>query len=236
MNLLIVKKSELVSESTVLISGRRVAHLNEILDSSAGSELKVGLLGGKRGRGIIKKIDSESAEIELDLTDDPPEKLPLTVIIGLCRPKVLSRLISDLTSYGVQHIEIVKTFFGDKGYWTNELFTPEGLFEAVVKGLEQSMDTIEPSVTLVKRFGPYSEDVLPNYSINSKCYIANPGAVEKLGDIAVSTPGCIAVGPERGFTKYEVNQFVKAGFKPVSLGERIIRTEAAVHVCVSKFL
>jgi len=236
VNLLIVKRSELVTDSAALISGRRVSHLNEILDSSAGSELRVGLLGGKRGRGVIKKIDSESAEIELDLTDDPPAKLPLTVIIGLCRPKVLSRLIADLTAYGVQHIEIVKTFFGDKGYWTNELFTPEGISEAVVRGLEQSMDTIEPKVTLIKRFGPYSEDILPGYSTNSMCYIAHPGSAEKIGNVAGAAPACIAVGPERGFTKYEVDQFVKAGFRPVSLGERIIRTEAAVHVCVSNFL
>ncbi|MBO4441333.1 RNA methyltransferase [bacterium] len=236
MNLLIVNRSELVSDSTALISGRRVSHLNEILDSSAGSGLKVGLLGGKRGRGVIKKIDSESAEIDLDLTDDPPAKLPLTVIIGLCRPKVLSRLIADLTAYGVRHIEIVQTFFGDKGYWANGLFTPEGISEALLKGLEQSMDTIEPTVTLVKRFGPYSEDVLPKYSMDSKCYVAHPGSGTKLGDIAAAEQSCIAVGPERGFTKYEVNQFLKAGFQPVSLGERIIRTEAAVHVCVSNFL
>jgi 16S rRNA (uracil1498-N3)-methyltransferase len=57
-----------------------------------------------------------------------------------------------------------------------------------------------------------------------------------LRNIKKGTGNVIAIGPERGFTKYEVNQFIKAGFIPVKLGNRIIRTEAAVHTAVSQGL
>ena len=138
--------------------------------------------------------------------------------------------------YGVEGIEIIQTYFGDKGYWENELFTESGLAEAVVKGLEQSMDTIPPKISLVKRFGPYSNDILPEYAAKSSCYIALPRDFPKIGEIEKGKSNIIAIGPERGWTKYEAAQFIKAGFQPVSLGNRVVRTEAAVHACVAHFI
>ena len=37
----------------------------------------------------------------------------------------------------------------------------------------------------------------------------------------------VLVGPESGFTRDEVDMAVKAGFTPVSLGSRILKTETA---------
>ena len=236
MNLLLLDRSDLIAENKAEISGEKVRHLNEILKAEQGNEVRVGLLGGKKGKAVIEKIETEKALLSFDLNEDPLPKIPLSVIVALVRPKVLSRLISDLVSYGVSGIEIIQTYFGDKGYWENELFTENGLKEAVVKGLEQSMDTIMPKINLVKRFGPYSNDILPTYPANSSCYIALPGDFPKIGEIEKGRSNIIAIGPERGWTKYEANQFIKAGFQPVSLGNRVIRTEAAVHACVAHFI
>jgi 16S rRNA (uracil1498-N3)-methyltransferase len=38
----------------------------------------------------------------------------------------------------------------------------------------------------------------------------------------------LAVGPEGGFSPYEAGSFVKAGFKPVTLGDTVLRAESAV--------
>ena len=236
MNLLLLNRSDLIAENKAEIFGKKVSHLNEILKLNPGNEVRVGVLGGKKGKGVIEKIETERAVISFELNEEPLPKIPLFVIVALARPKVLSRLISDLVSYGVSGIEIIQTYFGDKGYWENELFTKEGLDEAVAKGLEQSMDTIPPEISLIKRFGPYSNDVLPEYPINSKCFIALPGDFPNIGEIEKGKSNVVAIGPERGFTKYEAAQFIKAGFLPVSLGNRIIRTEAAVHSSVAHFL
>ena len=236
MNLLLLNRSDLIAENKAEISGDKVRHLNEILKAEPGNEVRVGLLGGKKGKAVIEKIETEKALLSFNLNEDPLPKIPLSVIVALVRPKVLSRLISDLVSYGVSGIEIIQTYFGDKGYWENELFTESGLAEAVVKGLEQSMDTIPPKISLIKRFGPYSNDILPEYEAKSNCYIALPGDFKKIGEIEKGKSNIIAIGPERGWTKYEAAQFLKAGFKPVSLGSRIIRTEAAVQVCAAHFI
>ena len=236
MNMLLLHRSDFIAENTAEIFGDKVRHLNEILKSNPGNEIRVGLLGGKKGRAVIEKIDAEKALLSFDLNENPLPKIPLSVIVALVRPKVLSRLISDLVSYGVEKIEIIQTYFGDKGYWENDLFSEAGLADTVEKGLEQSMDTVPPKINLVKRFGPYSNDILPEYAANSNCYIALPGEFPKIGEIVKGTSDVVAIGPERGFTKYEAAQFIKAGFQPVSLGGRILRTEAAVHSCVAHFI
>jgi RsmE family RNA methyltransferase len=236
MNLLLLNRSDLITENKAEIFGEKVRHLNEILKVNPGNEIRVGILDGKKGKAVVEKIETEKAVLSFELNEDPLPKIPLFVIVALARPKVLMRLISDLVSYGVSGIEIIQTYFGDKSYWENDLFSEKGLKEAVVKGLEQSMDTIMPEINLVKRFGPYSNDILPKYSINSNCYIALPGEFPKIGEIEKGKSNIVAVGPERGWTKYEAAQFIKAGFQPVSLGNRVVRTEAAVHACVAHFI
>jgi 16S rRNA (uracil1498-N3)-methyltransferase len=49
---------------------------------------------------------------------------------------------------------------------------------------------------------------------------------------ALSSPGrgrgiCVLTGPEGGFEDHEINAAVQRGFTPVSLGQRILRTETA---------
>jgi len=237
MNQLIIFRSEIISENTAVISGKRVSHLNEILKVYPGSKIKAGLFNGKKGVAEIEKLDGEKAILKFNFDAEPEPKIPLTVIIGLSRPKVMSRLISDLTTSGVEKIEIIQTYFGDKGYWDNDIFTPSGLEECIVKGLEQSMDTVPPEISIVKRFGPYSNDVITQYNQEyTACFLTFPNAEDHLRNIEKKNKNVIAIGPERGFTKYENSQFIKAGFIPVKLGNRIIRTEAAVHAAVAGFI
>jgi len=237
MNHILIFRSEITSENTALISGKRVRHLNEILKMKQGQIVRSGLLGGQKGDAEIIEISESAATLKLSFNENPQPKIPLNVIVGLCRPKVLARIISDLTSMGVSRIDIIQTYFGDKGYWDNDLFSTSGLEAAVVKGLEQSMDTIAPEINLVKRFGPYSNDVLPKMTVgNITGFIALPGSADSLGSVQKDRENIIAIGPERGFTKYESGQFVKAGFKPVSLGSRILRTETAVMAATASFL
>ncbi|WP_156498209.1 RsmE family RNA methyltransferase, partial [Oleiphilus sp. HI0043] len=44
----------------------------------------------------------------------------------------------------------------------------------------------------------------------------------------------LIIGPEGGFTEYEVNKLKEAGFEGVHLGERILRVETAVPVLISR--
>jgi RsmE family RNA methyltransferase len=44
----------------------------------------------------------------------------------------------------------------------------------------------------------------------------------------------LAVGPEGGFIPYEIDMLVSCGFKPVSMGERILSVETAVPALIAR--
>ena len=50
---------------------------------------------------------------------------------------------------------------------------------------------------------------------------------ELIGSLKPGQSLSIFIGPEGGFEKEEVEQAVKAGAKPLTLGKRILRTETA---------
>ena len=59
MNLLLLDRSDLIAENKAEIFGGKVHHLNEILKVNPGNEIRVGLLGGKKGKAVIEKIETE---------------------------------------------------------------------------------------------------------------------------------------------------------------------------------
>jgi len=63
--------------------------------------------------------------------------------------------------------------------------------------------------------------------------VGSPGALADLPLKSGLKRLTLLVGPEAGFSKDEVESTVKAGFAPVSLGSRVLRTETAGPVAVA---
>jgi RsmE family RNA methyltransferase len=71
--------------------------------------------------------------------------------------------------------------------------------------------------------------------------VAHPGAAEEAprGPLAAagtaeSAPVTLAIGPEGGFIDAEVASLREVGFRPVSLGPRILRVETAVASIIGR--
>jgi RsmE family RNA methyltransferase len=99
--------------------------------------------------------------------------------------------------------------------------------EQLLLGLEQAGDTVLPEVFIRRRFKPFVEDELPGLLLNADGMVAHPGAPnpsprKPRGAVV------IAVGPEGGFTEYEVAKLAEAGMTPVNIGARPLRSEFAV--------
>ena len=90
-----------------------------------------------------------------------------------------------------------------------------------------------PKVSFHKRFKPFVEDILPTLANNSTKLIAHPGIGEQC-PLAINQATILAIGPEGGFTPYEVNKFLEAGFNGIHLGPRILKVENALTVLTAK--
>jgi len=235
MNLVLLFEEDLVARGRARLSGRRFLHVREVHRALAGQELKVGLLGGRIGRGCVTAMDEGSLELELVLDQDPPPKLPFTLIVALPRPKVLNRVVASATSLGVARIVFLNAWKVEKSYWKSPRLAEENLRHQCLLGLEQAGDTVLPELQVARLFRPFVEDALPALAAGFRKLLAHPGAPGPCPR-DLREPVLLALGPEGGWVDAEVASFLKAGFEAVSLGPRILRTETAVAALAGRLL
>lgn len=233
MNLVLLLEEDLVSPTRARLGGRRFRHVCEVHRAAVGKELKVGLLGGLLGRGMVTAMDGERLEMELLLDQPPPPKLPLTLIVALPRPKVLNRLLASATSLGTARIVLLNAWKVEKSYWKSPRMVEENLLHQCLLGLEQAGDTVLPELRVARLFRSFIEDELPALSAGSRRLFAHPGAALPCPR-NLSEPVTLALGPEGGWAEAEVASFGRAGFEAVSLGPRILRTETAVAAILGR--
>jgi len=233
MNQILLVDDDFVGGKAVL-KGRRLSHVREILGKDKGDLIKAGILGDKRGTARILRIDEECAILEPTLDDDPPAKLPLTLVIAMQRPKVLKRILQCAAALGVSQIYIIRTWRTEKSYFSNSILSPDNLRDELILGLEQSRDTILPEILLRTRFRPFVEDEIPAIIKNSIALAAHPYADTPCTRAPSGSSVTLALGPEGGFIPFEIELLSAQGFTPVSLGERILRTEQAFPYLVGK--
>ena len=233
MNLLLLEQQHFIDERHAELDQRQLRHVLEIHQASEGDELRVGLLNGNVGKGVITHLSSEKMHLEVELDTPPPPALPLTVLLALPRPKMLKRSLQHLTALGVKKIVLMNSYRVEKSFWQSPWLSPEKVREQLILGLEQARDTVMPEVILEKRFKPFVEDRLPALVEGKLGLVAHPIGGESCPH-QISRPAVLAIGPEGGFIEYEVDKLEQAGFQRIHLGPRILRVETAVTAIVSK--
>src|SRR5690606_20012728 len=88
-----------------------------------------------------------------------PEKLPVTLIVALPRPKVLRRLIMDSVTLGIEKIILLHSYRVDKSYWQTPFL--QQLNHYIELGLEQAGATVHPRIAVWPPVQPLPEAILP---------------------------------------------------------------------------
>lgn len=233
MNLIILFEQDFLSDKTVRLTDDRFNHIKKIHRSEKGNTVKIGQLNGLIGSGVISEIADTYVDIEVTLTDIPPPKLPLTIILSLPRPKMIRRIFRSITELGIEQLIIINSNKVEKSFWQSPALNPENVDNYLIAGLQQAKDTVPPKVTFKRLFKPFVEDELPSLMTDSQGFIAHP-CIGHACPHAFNQRSVLAIGPEGGFTDYEVNKFIDAGFDGIHLGERILRVENAVTALTSK--
>lgn len=234
MNIILLSPQEIACDGTVTISDtRRLTHIIQFHQPTCGDTLKVGVEGGLMGRGEVIEISPTSITLKCTLTDEPPSPSPITLLLGLPRPKMLKRILQSATVLGVKSIYLINSYRVEKSYWQTPFLSEQAIREQLLLGLEQGCDTLLPEVHLIKRFKPFVEDELPAIAANSLALAAHPYTHRECPR-APTGKITLAIGPEGGFIPYEIDLLEKAGFNTVTLGSRIMKVETAVPYLISR--
>ncbi|VXD00585.1 16S rRNA (uracil(1498)-N(3))-methyltransferase [Pseudomonas sp. 9Ag] len=233
MNLLLLEAADFVAADRVILRDRRLKHLQEVHRAEAGESLRVGLLGGQMGQGQLLRLDAQEAELEVQLQQAPPAKLPVTLVLALPRPKMLRRVLQTVASMGVPRLVLLNSYRVEKSFWQTPFLEPQAIREQLLLGLEQARDTLLPEVIIEKRFKPFVEDRLPQLVAGTLGLVGHPGEYPPCPR-ALSEPVTLAIGPEGGWIPYEIEKLTEAGLQPVQLGDRILRVETAVSALLAR--
>lgn len=233
MNHILLCEDDFIDANHVRLHGRRYEHAREVLKVSSGKVLQVGLLGGKTGSGTVLAINGSELLLDVVLEDEPPEPLAATIILAMPRPKVFKRVLQGITAMGVKNVILFNTWRVDKSYWQCPALEPCALREQLMLGLEQSRDTTLPKIYLEPRFKPFVEDRLPSIAAGTCALVAHPGS-EQACPVNVQQTVTLAIGPEGGFTNYEIEMLIAAGLTSVHLGNRPLRVETAVPALIGR--
>lgn len=233
MNLLLLKDTEL-SDHTAVLSGRRHQHIRNVLKLGSGDQIKTGLINGRIGQAEILSITELKTKICLrETATEPPCPISCKVVLAMPRPKMMRRVIQNLVAMGVKDIHLIHSWRVEKSFWQTPWLLPDSLEEQCLLGLEQAVDTIMPGISLHKRFKPFVEDCLPDILADSNALVAHPRA-EQACPVQLTEASTLIIGPEGGFTEYEIDMLEKAGAKAVSIGPRILRVETAIPALLSR--
>ena len=227
MNLILFTDGDRLEPSKIALRGRRLQHLRQIHRANSGDILRVGEIDGLMGEGEILEINDEFATLAISLHQSPPDKLPLSLVLALPRPKMLRRILRTIAELGVPELHLINSYRVEKSYWQSPVLNQDTLREYLLQGLEQSRDTQVPRVHHHHAFKPFVEDNLPGMIRGGDALLAHPGEHSPCPR-HISGETLLVIGPEGGFIPYEVDKLQSAECKVVSLGPRILRVENAV--------
>ena len=163
----------------------------------------------KDNNALVKKELNENNELDVDIT----------VILALIKNDKMDFALQKLTELGVKRIVPYKAYRSvvKEGKANNKL----DRFKKIVKeASEQSHRNIIPEIcdyVDIKDLDKYKSEI-------------NLVAYEKNDDVVNSFKGksiTLIIGPEGGFDPDEINKIISMGYKPISLGKRILRAETA---------
>ena len=230
MNLILLEASDVAGGCDVRLSGTRAAHLRNVLRVAAGHLVRVGILGGPCGVGTVQSVSDDTIELQCSFETTLPTRPQIDLLLALPRPKVLRRLWAQFAALGVGQIVLTNAERVERHYFDTHVLTPECYRPLLVEGLQQARDTRLPTVSIHRRFKVLVEDELDALFGRGLRVVADPAATKRAVAVvqeSVEERVLLAVGPEGGWTDFEVQLLETHGFKPFGMGSRTLRTDTA---------
>lgn len=231
MNLMILERHELDAEERVTVSGVRARHLHTVLRATPGQPIRIGVLDGPLGSGVITAITADTAALACTFDLPVPDRPAVDVLLAVPRPKVLRRLWAQLAALGVGRIVLTNAARVERNYFDTHVLEAATYRPLLIEGLQQARDTRLPLVSVHRSFRILVEDDLTALSDAATRLVADPASRDPIhARLTPPPPGrvLLAVGPEGGWNQFERDLLAAHGFVGVTMGARTLRSDTAL--------
>lgn len=211
--------------SEIRVEGEAYRHLFRARRVETGARLRVVDGRGRARWGEVARVDRSSAVVEL--REPAPANEPafrLELLVPTCRPERASWLVEKATEVGVCAVRFLSTARAPRDFGSGTL---ERLRRVAAAAVEQCHRALLPDIT-----GPHSWGEVASLaaSCGSLRWFLDPGPAGADWGETAGGSGALLVGPEGGLDAGERRELLEAGWRPVGLGERILRIETAALV------
>ena len=220
MNIILFEENEFFLPS----SDERAKHIRKVLHLGVGDSFRAGVINSYRGTATIMSSDEKGMEISFSPEENGAFLYPLTLIIAQVRPICMRRILREAVSMGVGKMILPVSDLGERSYLGASLYTEGEYRKILIDGAMQSGFTGVSSVQIAGTL----DEALAEASGDVKILLDNRKGASRLSDADLKDRSAVlAIGPERGWSEREVRLFEEAGYYPMLLGKRILRTETA---------
>ena len=234
MNLIILQPLEVDVAGRAVLTDERARHIRKVLRAEPGKQLRVGLLDGPLGAGTVVSVDEKQIVLQCEFEAEPPSRPQVDLLLAMPRPKVLKRLWPQLAALGVGRIVLLRADKVERYYFDSHVLKPDFYNERLIEGLQQARCTHLPEVLVRPLFKPFVEDELDGLFSKHWKLLADPSGEKRLGDFKFDGERVVlAIGPEGGWTSYELELLKAHGFELFGMGNRVLRTDTATVGLVS---
>jgi 16S rRNA (uracil1498-N3)-methyltransferase len=219
-------------------------HASRVLRLEQGDELILFDGSGGEYRASIELINKSGVAVAVEkyLDIERESRLDITLAQTVCASEKMDWIVQKGVELGVRRIQPLVTKRGvvklsDERAEKRIRHWQQVIIAACEQCGRNRVPTVMPLISISKWLGNQvseRKNLRSDYPPGS-CFMLSPTAKKGLRDLPASpaAPLTLLVGPEGGFTVEEEAAALVAGFVPLRLGDRILRTETAAVAAVA---
>lgn len=212
-----------------MLEGGEAKHLGKVLRTRVGDTVRLFDGCGREGLFTVIGITKSKVQLELDEEKSTPDIRNITLAIGWNKSSRRNWILEKSVELQTHGLIFFQSEFS-QGKVPAEI--KESWNEKLVAAAKQCGNSWLPELATVSGSLEKLIEVAAPYS--NKLFLWEKADNDTVPDHSVfAAESTLAViGPEGGFSRREAELLIENGFKPVSLGQSILRWETAALLCM----
>ncbi|TAL15811.1 16S rRNA (uracil(1498)-N(3))-methyltransferase [bacterium] len=226
------------ARAIALLRGEEARHLGRVTRVKKGDEVRIFDGGGNRYLGIAADFSGDTLLLEkLSPLPSCEPKKELTVAQALIKGDRWEWFLEKAVELGaLRIIPLITSRTVARPDREGSGKKVERWRKILLSAAKQCERGKIPEITAPLGLAEFLRVLGPAEKSEERFFCAERAGARFLSPGAEKNKSLVALGPEGGWSEEEAASLVKTGFSPVSLGERILRSETAAIAALSVFL
>ena len=220
-----------LNNKQVMLNDGDIHHLLHVMRAKKGEEIEV-VAEDKLYCCKIQNLSPLSIVVDYEIPVESELPVDVTLFFALAKGDKIDFVVQKATELGVTRIVLMNTERSVVKFEDKKVNDKLERFRKIAKeASEQSHRVKIPEIVGVVDIKNIPDNLLADN--NLLAYEKEAGSTLSFDKVIEKKSISIMIGPEGGFSEKEVDLLVNRGFKLVSLGKRILRTETAAIYALS---